>query len=75
MLFMVYICNPRGGCYGLQSYSLFFPIFQESPMPDPSDLFANVYVKGLGAEVLISSLFITHYMNLKYKQINEELQI
>lgn len=25
--------------------------FQESPMPDPSELFTNVYVKGFGVEV------------------------
>ncbi|CAD5175325.1 unnamed protein product [Musa acuminata subsp. malaccensis] len=24
---------------------------KESPMPDPSELFTNVYVKGFGAEV------------------------
>lgn len=24
---------------------------QESPMPDPSELFTNVYVKGFGVEV------------------------
>lgn len=38
-------------------------------MPDPSDLYKNIYVKGYGVEVLISSLFITHCMNLKYGQI------
>lgn len=26
-------------------------VLQESPMPDPSELFTNVYVKGYGAEV------------------------
>lgn len=26
-------------------------VLQESPMPDPSELFSNVYAKGLGTEV------------------------
>lgn len=38
-------------------------------MPEPSELFTNVYAKGYGVEVLISSLFIIRCMNLKYKQI------
>lgn len=33
--------------------SVLFSYFQESEMPDPSDLFTNVYVKGLGVEVQI----------------------
>lgn len=28
-----------------------FLFYQESPMPDPSELFTNVYVKGFGIEV------------------------
>ncbi|KAG5059334.1 hypothetical protein JHK87_000363 [Glycine soja] len=28
---------------------------KENPMPDPSDLFTNVYIKGYGVEILISS--------------------
>jgi len=38
---------------------MFFADFQESQTPEPSDLFKNVYVKGLGVEVVrISSLLI-----------------
>jgi hypothetical protein len=41
--------------------SVVFSYFQESQVPDPSDLFTNVYVKGLGVEVkIISSLLIIH---------------
>lgn len=29
----------------------FFIFFQEDPLPDPSELFSHVYVKGLGTEV------------------------
>ena len=47
--------------HGLDASLLFFPFqlfLQESPMPDPSELFTNVYVKGLGVEVIkVSFLF------------------
>jgi hypothetical protein len=39
----------------------FFPFqlfLQESPMPDPSELFTNVYVKGLGVEVIKVSFLL-----------------
>lgn len=36
-----------------------FQLFlQESPMPEPSELFTNVYVKGLGVEVIIKVSFL-----------------
>ncbi|KAF9604441.1 hypothetical protein IFM89_006723, partial [Coptis chinensis] len=31
---------------------------KESPMPDPSELFTNVYVKGYGVEVISWCLFL-----------------
>jgi hypothetical protein len=37
------------------SFQLFL---QESPMPDPSELFTNVYVKGLGVEVIKVSFLL-----------------
>ena len=33
-------------------------MFQENPLPDPSELFTNVYVKGFGTEVFFIS-FLT----------------
>lgn len=38
--------------------------FQESPQLDPSELFTNVYVKGLGTEVKKNSL---HTLFLRHK--------
>ncbi|XP_020969552.1 pyruvate dehydrogenase E1 component subunit alpha, mitochondrial-like isoform X1 [Arachis ipaensis] len=38
---------------------------KEYPMPDPSELFTSVYVKGLGVEVLIYSKFITSFIEYK----------
>lgn len=38
-------------------HDLFYVVLQESPLPDPSELFSNVYVKGLGVEV---QLFLSH---------------
>lgn len=32
-------------------FSVYAMFFQESPMPEPSELFTNVYVKGYGVEV------------------------
>ena len=44
--------------YALMPFAVFL-FYQESPMPDPSELFTNVYVKGFGIEVnFISFLFI-----------------
>lgn len=34
-----------------------FTYFQESPMPEPSELFTNVYVKGYGVEVIVNTLY------------------
>lgn len=34
-------------------------MFQENPLPDPSELFTNVYVKGFGTEVFIVSFCST----------------
>jgi hypothetical protein len=47
--------------HGLDASLLFFPFqlfLQESPMPDPSELFTNVYVKGLGVEVIKVSFLL-----------------
>lgn len=43
--------------------------FQESPMPEPSELFTNVYVKGYGVEVIFISLVDTHSHTLFYSII------
>lgn len=59
---MMPLLKLRQVLYVLVSYHYFlspFPVyvicvcfqFQESPMPDPSELFTNVFVKGLGTEV------------------------
>ena len=39
-----------------------FEYFQESPMPEPSELFSNVYAKGLGVEVLFLSTFSIYFL-------------
>jgi hypothetical protein len=39
-----------------------FQYFQESPMPEPSELFTNVYAKGLGVEVLFLSTFFIYFL-------------
>lgn len=58
--------------YALQSEFYFlFSDFQESQLPDPSDLFTNVYVKGLGVEVIIISslLIILSYISIKIHDV------
>ena len=39
-------------------FLLFFQCFQESPMPEPHELFTNVYAKGYGVEVQFFSSFM-----------------
>lgn len=39
-------------------------LFQESPMPEPSELFTNIYVKGVGAEVILIELPAVCLLNM-----------
>lgn len=39
---------------GYDFNAVVFIVFQESPMPDPPELFTNIYVKDSGLEVIFS---------------------
>ena len=41
-----------------------FLFYQESSMPEPSELFTNVYVKGFGIEVNFMSLILVLFLFL-----------
>lgn len=53
-------------------------MFQENPLPDPSELFTNVYVKGFGTEVLVISSLLTlslHISKLTQAQMLKQNKI